>query len=770
MKPLIDGRLDDNLRENKDIFRALTDVAQQVFFVVSADQAILQYASPSYAKVWGRSVESLERDPRSWLDAVHPEDRERVGRAFTERADGASDFQYRIVRPDGAVRWILARSGSITDGSGRTKSLCGLAMDITELKGAQLETARSELKYRRLFESAKDGILILDAVTGAIVDINPFVLQLLGYSAQECVGKKLWDIGFFENEASSRKLFNDLQTKGYVRYENVPLKTKDGRAAQVEFVSNLYAVAGKSVIQCNIRDISERRRAEEGLRRLAGIIESSDESILGTDLKGIIQTWNRAAERLFGYRADEIVGRHISILCAPEKIDEQSEIIRAVLNREAVAPRETLRLGKDGKAREVSVSLSLIRDGEGRPAGFSGFMRDVAQKNQLETRLRQSQKMEGIGRLAGGIAHDFNNLLTGIMGYSEFLLEKLPPHDPVRGDVAEILKSGIRAAALTRQLLAFSRQQALTATVLDVNAGVAELDKMLRRVIGEHIVLTFIPGANLAHVRAAAGQIEQIVINLSLNAKDSMETGGRLLIETTNVELGTDYVSTHPTAKAGRYVLLAVSDTGCGMTPDVLSHLFEPFFTTKPQGKGTGLGLSTVYGIVRQSGGSVDVDSEAGRGTTVKIYLPAVDEALAAAASPRAVPASYRGSETILVVEDDETVRKLISRVLTLNGYRTLLAATPDEAIAICARNKDSIRLMLTDIVMPGMLGDELSRRLEPSMPGMKVIYMSGYTEQSIIQRAALRGAAFIQKPMSHETILREIRRSLDAPPRPKPH
>jgi PAS domain S-box-containing protein len=757
-------QLAEKLQESTEMFHALTEAAQQVFFVVSTDHKTLYYVSPSYATVWGRSVESLHENPSSWIDAICPQDRERVKFELEKRDDGRLDFQYRITRKDGATRWILARAGQIKDASGQTKRLYGLAIDITESKEAGFDVVKSELKYRRLFESAKDGILILNAATGAIADINPFLLHLLGYSAESCRGKKLWDIGFFEDVEISKKLFKDLQSSGYVRFEDIPLKTKDGRAVQVEFVSNLYNVGDISVIQCNIRDIRERKRAEEGLHRLADIVRSSEESIIGSALDGTIHTWNPAAERLFGYTADEIVGQHLSRLCPPNLLEEQARLIKDALNGKDVAPMETLRAGKNGKAITVSLSYSLVKDGEGKPIGLSVFFRDITQKKLLESRLLQSQKMEGIGRLAGGIAHDFNNLLTGIMGYSEFLLEKTPENDPRRDDVAEILKSGKRAAALTHQLLAFSRQQIITTTVLDINAGVAELDKMLRRIIGEQIAITFIPGVDLGHVRTAPGQIDQIVMNLAVNAKDAMLTGGKLLIETANVELGREYVATHPHVKAGHYVMLAMSDTGSGMNSEVMSHLFEPFFTTKGQGKGTGLGLSTVYGIVQQGGGTIDVYSEIGHGTTFKIYFPRVNEALASIVRPHAPVVSYRGNETILVVEDDETVRKFVLRVLAANGYSVLAAATSDEAIRICEQNKNAIRLMLTDVVMPGMLGYELSRRLESSMPKMKVIYMSGYTEQSIIQRTMLQGAVFIQKPMAPEAIIRQVRQTLDAP------
>jgi PAS domain S-box-containing protein len=758
-------QLAEKLQESNAMFQALTEAAQQIFFVVSLDHKTLYYVSPSYASVWGRSVESLHENPGSWIEAICPEDRERAKSELQKQDEGPLDFQYRITRKDGATRWILARVGQIKDCSGRAKRLYGLAIDITELKEAEFGVVRSELKYRRLFESAKDGILILDATTGAIADINPFILNLLGYCAEDCRGKKLWDIGFFADVEISKRLFKELQASGFVRFEDIPLRTKDGRAVQVEFVSNLYSVGGVSVIQCNIRDISERKRAEEGLHRLADIIRSSQESIVGSTLDGKIHTWNPASERLFGYSTEEIIGQPMSLLCPPDLREAQRRLMNESINDKDIAPIETLRVGKDGKPIAVSLSRSLVKDGEGKPIGISVSFRDITQKKQLESRLLQSQKMEGIGRLAGGIAHDFNNLLTGIMGYSEFLLDKIPVGDPKHDDVSEILKSGARAAALTRQLLAFSRQQTLTTAVLDINANVAELNKMLRRIIGEEIVLAFTPGADLGHVRAAPGQIDQIIMNLTINAKDAMPAGGKLLIETANVELGPAYVATRPHVKAGRYVMLAISDTGSGMSSAVMSRLFEPFFTTKERGKGTGLGLSTVYGIVQQGGGNIDVYSEIGHGTSFKIFLPRVDEALAPILPAPAHDVSYRGNETILVVEDDETVRKFVLRVLAASGYSPLPAATPDEAIRICEQNKGSIRLMLTDVVMPGMLGYELSRRLKSSMPEMKVVYMSGYTEQSIIHRSQIQNASFIQKPMTPEAIVRQVRQTLDASP-----
>lgn len=752
--------------ESDAMFRRLAESGQQVFFLCSLDYRTMYYISPSYAAIWDRSCESLYLNPLTWMDAIYPPDQERIGRELEKAVDGRLSFQYRIVRKDGTLRWILVRSEQIKDDRGVVNLICGIAVDITDLKHAQGDVAKSELKFRRLFESAKDGILILDAGTGLIVDINPFLLQLLGYSAVECRGKEIWDIGFSEDVKISKQLFKELQITGYVRYEDIPLKTKQGRAVEVEFVSNVYAVDGVDVIQCNIRDITERKRAEESMRRLASIVESSDDAIIGASEEGLIQSWNPASERLFGYSAEEAVGKNISIICPLSLREEQGRLMESVRGGDPVQQHETIRVGKNGRPIPVVVSISQIKSSEGKHIGFSGVIRDITKNKQLETKLRQSQKMEGIGRLAGGIAHDFNNLLTAIMGYSEFLLEGLPNADPKRDDVMEILRAGERAAALTRQLLTFSRQQVLEFKILDINAVISQLEKMLRRIIGEHIDLSFVHNGNFGLIKSDPGQIEQVVMNLCVNAMDAMPKGGKLLIETSNVDLSGDYVATHPGAKKGPCVLLTVSDTGSGMNAEVLSHLFEPFFTTKEQGKGTGLGLSTVYGIVVQNGGSIDVYSEVGHGTTFKVYFPRISEALLPVEKTPSVLPSYRGHETILLVEDDEMVRKFAARVLTESGYSPLAARTPTEAIRICEQHKGAIALMLTDVVMPEMLGYELSQRIAAIKPGMKVIFMSGYTEQSIVSRIALEGALFIQKPMSPEDLVRRIREALDAPPR----
>ncbi len=381
----------------------------------------------------------------------------------------------------------------------------------------------------------------------------------------------------------------------------------------------------------------------------------------------------------------------------------------------------------------------------------------------LQEQLRQSQKMEAIGQLAGGIAHDFNNLLTVISGYSEFSLRELQGDSDLRENLEEIKKAAQRASDLTRQLLAFSRRQILEVKVLDLNIVLRDLDKMLRRVIGEDIELVTILAENLGRVKTDRGQIEQVIMNLSINAKDAIPTGGKLTIETANVKLDEEYAHSHIAVTPGRYVMLSVSDTGVGMTPEVRDRVFEPFFTTKEMGKGTGLGLSTVYGIVKQSGGNIWVYSEPGRGTTFKIYLPRMDEPLDERVKRMVEKELPRGDETILLVEDDKEVRMLAMRILKTQGYRVLEASHGGDALQVLKEREGSIHLLLTDVVMPEMSGRELANRLIPFHPKMKVLYMSGYTDNAIVHHGVLdKGVNYIQKPFTVDGLARKVREVLD--------
>jgi two-component system cell cycle sensor histidine kinase/response regulator CckA len=523
-----------------------------------------------------------------------------------------------------------------------------VAVTVTESKNAEEALRASETRYRRLFESAKDGILILDFDTGKVVDANPFLISLLGYSHAEFLGKNVWDLSPSKDVAVSRDAFRELQEKEYVRYEDLPLEASDGRLISVEFVSNVYLVGQTKVIQCNIRDITERKRTDEVHKK-------------------------------------------------------------------------------------------------------------------LERQLQVSQKMEAIGILAGGVAHDFNNLLSVILSYTEFAMQALREGDPLKADLLEVKKAGDRAAVLTRQLLAFGRKQLLQPVALSLNHVAEGVEKMLRRILGEDIDFVQVLAPDLGVVRADPGQMEQVLMNLVVNARDAMSAGGKLTIETSNVELDEEYAAHHVSVKAGPYVMLAVTDTGCGMDEQTKTQLFEPFFTTKEKGKGTGLGLSTVYGIVKQSGGNIWVYSELGLGTTFKIYLPRELSVKATATRLRAILQPARGTETILLVEDEEALRKVAKRSLEAAGYTVLVASAGDEALLVSAQHTGVIHLLLTDVVMPRMSGKMLAYELVKTRPTTKVLYMSGYADNAFVHHGVVdEKTHFISKPFTATEIVQRIRSVLD--------
>jgi PAS domain S-box-containing protein len=506
--------------------------------------------------------------------------------------------------------------------------------------------------------------------------------------------------------------------------------------------------------------VAERKRISERLSQLASIIEFSSDAIIIFTLDGTIVSWNKGAEGVYGYGASEVLGQPRSVLLPPEQPDDLPEMVETLTRGEQIQRYETVQVGRGERRIEVSMSMSPVKDASDRIIGVASITRDISERKLLEKQLRQSQKMEALGQLSGGITHDFNNLLTVITGYCELLEQELPPNGASRRNCEQIKKAGERAASLTRQLLAFSRQQVMEPRVLDLNAVILDVEKMLRRVIGEDIELETSLNANLGSIRADRGQIEQVIMNLVVNARDAMPNGGRLTIETDNVTVDNSFARYHSPQPPGQYVRVSVADTGIGMTADTQARIFEPFFTTKEVGRGTGLGLSTVYGVIRQSEGYVWVHSKLGHGTVFEVYLPLVQEGVRDEEPKLSAYSPSDCKETILLVEDEESLRELTRNLLIRKGYKVLDAVSPSEAIETAQEYSDPIHLLLTDVVMPGMNGPSLAQKLAAIRPEMKVVYMSGYTGFRHGQGPESQ-AVLLQKPFTRETLLRKLRDAL---------
>jgi two-component system, cell cycle sensor histidine kinase and response regulator CckA len=632
-----------------------------------------------------------------------------------------------------------------------------------KLKSSPPENAlvASEARYRRLFETAQDGILILDAQSGVITDVNPFLTTLLDYSRDDFLGKTLWDIGAFKQVQQSKAAFRELQNKQYIRYDNLPLETRGGRRVNVEFVSNVYEENSKSVIQCNIRDITARKQGEDALRtseeRFSKAFCSNPLAItISTEAEERYLDVNEAFLDLLGYQRKEVVGRTAAELEFWAEPPDRGEMIRQLEGDEKVAKHQMRYRTAKGKIREAEVWAESI-EVDGKRCVLA-ITRDVTEMMQLEAQLRQAQKMEAVGRLAGGIAHDFNNILSIIIGYSDISLGLIAPENPVNQYVSETKKAATRAALLTKQLLAFSRKQVVFPRTLDLNEVVQNATEMFLRLVGEDIAVEFHPAAPLGSVRADRGQIEQVLMNLVVNARDAMPTGGRIMIETGEAELDESYVSQHRDAHVGQYVVLAVSDTGCGMDQTIQSQIFEPFFTTKGVGQGTGLGLSTVYGIVKQTEGSILVYSEPGKGTTFKVYFPRVGGKPDALVLSKDEPEPRGGSETVLVVEDDKILRELTVKLLLDGGYRVIEAKDGKDALRIMATSRAGIDLLLSDVIMPEKSGPELVKQAAEGHPKTRSLFMSGYSGDMVkLHGLLMQEDSFLEKPFTKRSLLKKV-------------
>ncbi len=621
-----------------------------------------------------------------------------------------------------------------------------------------LELESAEQRYRLLFERSLAGVL-RTPLDGRILECNLACARIFGHATcEELIASPIGN-RYFRPEDRDTFIAILRNAKSLTNYEQC-LRRKDGSKVWLLGSANLVEVkdGAPAVNEETFVDITERRNAEETFRKAFNA--NPDPIAIATIPEGRYIDVNESFLRVTGYSREEAIGRTSGDLNFWERPEDRTRFVEMVGKEGSVRELETTFRTKSGEIRMALNSAELI-DVAGQECALAIF-RDVTERKTLEKQLRQTQKMEAVGQLSGGIAHDFNNLLGVIIGYSEILEHRLPPGDPLHKECQQIKKAGQSAASLTRQLLAFSRQQVLEPRVLDLNAIVLNVEKMLRRLIGEHIDLRTHLDPALGCVKADQSQIEQVVINLAVNARDAMTRGGKLLIETANIYLDEDYARRHPPQLPGSYVLLSVADTGMGMDAETQARIFEPFFTTKEIGKGTGLGLSTVYGVVRQSGGHIWVYSELGQGTTFKIYLPRAGQTARVQQPPAAPTETLRGSETILLVEDEEALRGLTRNLLEESGYTVLDANLPEAATEIARGHLGPIHLLLTDMVMPGMNGRDLAANLAAIRPEMRVVYMSGYTG---FTHAGLDDSEIVLlvKPFTREALLRKVRETLES-------
>lgn len=513
-----------------------------------------------------------------------------------------------------------------------------------------------------------------------------------------------------------------------------------------------------------IKDETESRQVDELLQ---SVLDNALDVIVSVGATGYVESFNLAGQRLFGYEPFEVIGSSITLLIPDTKTDgttgRKPWYLSAMTGSVNTLERQMIGRRKDGSRIPLEVAFSAFE--LNGTLHYTGILRDLTEKSALEAQLRQSQKMEAFGQLAGGVAHDFNNLLTIIIGCSDMLLPGLQRNDPAHELVTDIRTAGDRAAALTRQLLAFSRRQLLEPKIINLNETVAEVEKMLRRLIGEDVLLASNLDAGLQPVRVDPGQIEQVLVNLAVNARDAMPHGGQLTIETRNVVWTEEYCRVHLGYMPGRYVMISMTDTGSGMTPEVKRRVFEPFFTTKGAGKGTGLGLATVFGIVRQSGGQVNVYSEVNVGTSLQVYLPAIEQSSEAEPVRENLDAMRMGSELILLVEDEEAVRKIAKLALESHGYTVIEASSGTEALAVAGSFTKPIDLVISDVVMPGMSGRQFAETLRQQRKDFRLLFISGYTDDAVVRHGIVKAdEAFLQKPFSPNTLARKVREVLDRP------
>jgi PAS domain S-box-containing protein len=773
---LEDQRRAETARQASDDHFRRAIVESPFPILLHAEDGTILQTSRSWCEITGYAPEELETIG-DWIERAYGDRKELVRGdidALYALDHGRYVGDYTIRIKDGTTRvWEFSSAplGRLPNGS---RLVMSMALDVTERRQAEETLRRSEERYRDVVENINDVLYTINS-DGIITYVSSAVRRLGGFAPDELVGRSFAEIVHPDDLPEVARGFREVERDQTGPWE-FRYRTKDGLIRWARASSRPILENGRPAgIRGMLTDITDRKLAENSLReteaRLRAVLDATPFPIAVVDLQDDrIHYWSNNALAIFGHTAPTAAEWYQIAYPDPDYRREliarwKQHLETARETRQPVHTGEYQVTCRDGSVRVCELYASFL------PDALVVIFNDITErkraegeKAKLEIQLQQSQKIESVGRLAGGVAHDFNNMLGVILGHVDLALKRVDPAEPLHEDLEEIRKAAVRSADLTRQLLAFARRQAIEPKVLDLNAAVAAILQMLKRLIGEEIDLRWQPQADLWPILMDPSQIDQILANLCVNSRDAIAGVGRVTIETGECSLTEEYCAAHPGFTPGEYVTLAVSDDGCGMDKGLLSHVFEPFFTTKVVGQGTGLGLATVYGIVKQNNGSIDVDSEPGQGTTIRIYLPRHVAGPGQGRAPGITPPSQRGDETILLVEDEAAILKLATRMLTMQGYTVLAAGTPGEAVRLASEHMGEIDLLMTDVVMPEMSGRELARNLLLLYPNLKCLFTSGYTADIIARRGVLvDGVHFVQKPFSNESLAAKVREALDS-------
>lgn len=771
-------RMEEDLRSNREFVDRIAQTSPHIMYVFNIQLRTNVYANRQIARDLGYSVEEIQRLGVGFLaELLHPDDRARAAehlRGWDQAADGVvREIEYRMRHKHGGWRWFLGRDTVFSrDDRGQVVEIIGAAQEIHARKMGEAMIKASENRLSAIIENTPNVAIQCYDPEGRVLAWNTASEKMFGFKAADAIGKTLDLLTLTPEQARDfSETLRGIQPERAIGPLEFEFKRRDGSIGIC--LSTIFEIPSMTATRnyiCMDIDITDRKKAVEALReselRNRTLVEYAPEAVVVLDVeRNRFVDVNEIATKLFACSREELLSKgpvEVSSAMTPDG-RPSAEAARDYIGRALKGETPVFEWTHvDAVGREIATEVRLVRlPASGRKL-VRGSVIDIGERKRLEEQFRQIQKVESIGRLAGGVAHDFNNLLTSILGFTDLAILAVAGDTATCERLERVRESALRGARLTQQLLAFARRQVIHPQVVDLRLLLGQMSEMLERLIGEDVELKTMVQPNLGHVKVDLGQIEQVLMNMSINARDAMPSGGTLLIEAGNVVLDQEYANTHLEVKAGHYVEIAVSDSGMGIVPEIQRHIFEPFFTTKPAGKGTGLGLSTCYGIVKQSGGHISVYSEVGKGTTFKIYLPRTDEG---AKEPMvevngANPAM--GTETVLLVEDDEMIRTLATEVLTMKGYQVLCAEDGVDALAKVRSEQGEIHLIITDVVMPKMGGHELAEIVVKERPKVRILYTSGYSENTLANGTLEQGTHFIQKPYTPSTLVKKVREILD--------